>query len=105
MVETASPGPINDKLQGLGNTCRLPTTNPASVFAAVKAHAHAGPTGICLPKAWAGSRLAPGTGDGANHVAMVSPPGPLVGVPKHKWLDVTKRDFGNDASPARGMHA
>ncbi len=105
MDETAF-GAIMTKYRALGATLvGFTYNNPASVFAAVKAHADAGLEGMLFAE---GMGWFPdwhqGTGDAANYAVSMDSPRALT-ESQNTWLGRYKERFGNDASPASGGHA
>lgn len=105
MDETAF-GPIMTKYRALGATLvGFTYNNPASVFAAVKAHADAGLQGMLFAE---GMGWFPDwnktVGEAANFAVSMDSPRPITQEQKD-WLKRYNEKFGEDASPASGGHA
>ena len=99
-------GAIMTKYRALGATLvGFTYNNPASVYAAVKAHSDAGLEGMLFAE---GMGWFPewhkGTGDAANFAVSMDSPRALTDT-QNAWLDRFKARFDQDASPASGGHA
>ena len=105
MDETAF-GPIMTKYRALGATLvGFTFNNPASVYAAVKAHADAGVPGMLFAD---GMGWFPewykGTGDAASYAVSMDSPRAITDKQK-AWMKRYRDKFGSDASPASAGHA
>ena len=99
-------GALMTKYRALGATLvGFTYNNPASVFAAVKAHADAGLEGMLFAE---GMGWFPnwheGTGDAANFAVSMDSPRALTDT-QMEWLARYNEKYGHDASPASGGHA
>ena len=105
-MDETSFGPIMTKYRALGaSLVGFTYNNPASVYAAVKAHADAGHQGLLLAE---GMGWFPewhkGTGDAANFAVSMDSPRALTDKQK-AWQKRYKDKFGHGASPASAGHA
>jgi len=105
MDETAF-GPLMTKYRALGATLvGFTYNNPASVYAAVKAHADAGLKGLLIAD---GMGWFPewhqGAGDAANYAISMDSPRPLIDS-QSDWMKRYKEKYGIDGSPASAGHA
>ena len=105
-MDETSFGPIMTKYRALGATLvGFTFNNPASVYAAVKAHANAGLQGMLIAE---GMGWFPewnkGTGDAANYAISMDSPRALTAKQK-AWLARYRKKFGHGASPASAGHA
>ena len=105
-MDETSFGPIMTKYRALGATLvGFTYNNPASVYAAVKAHANAGLQGLLIAEGlgWF-PEWHQGTGNGANYAVSMDSPRALT-AEQEEWLVRYREKFGHDASPASAGHA
>lgn len=105
-MDETSFGPIMTKYRALGATVvGFTYNNPASVYAAVKAHADAGLQGLLIAEGlgWFAD-WHQGTGDAANFAVSMDSPRPLTDG-QRDWMARYRDKFGHDASPATAGHA
>ena len=105
-MDETSFGPIMTKYRALGATLvGFTYNNPASVYAAVKAHADAGLQGLLIAEGlgWF-PEWHQGTGDAANFAVSMDSPRALT-EEQNAWMARYRDRYGHDASPATAGHA